>query len=447
MRTHIRWVGKVPAVLLALTLVAAACGTEDEGPGATGGTAPPAEEGPVKVGELAYYTGPFAPYGPSLTADVKFPVLEVINEDPPLGRPWETYHEDIGTVGEGQAARKLVEQIGVDILVSPAHEYRTYRDFILEIVSEQDRPLMPSVHGGTIPKNVGGTPEEPIFRAQGLDEGLGTFGVLYAEEIGVQSIVVFATQVEGFQLAADAAEAAADAVGIEVLDRLNAQAEQASYRTEAERIADLQPDAVIVQAGSVESATLIRQASEAGLSLNWIGETGWIQPEFIGTLTAEPISGQKGIGYAAFSPHTDTPAWEFYQPLWDDNPEYNQYGPATDQYHFSTYDILIITALAVEEGGSYNASDWAPAMFRVTDPPGTVCYTYPDCLELIRAGEDIDYEGVTGPGTFTSGGVNAVTPSVTLFNDDGSVGETILVDANRALEIIEQIAVEAGPDW
>jgi hypothetical protein len=36
---------------------------------------------------------------------------------------------------------------------------------------------------------------------------------------------------------------------------------------------------------------------------------------------------------------------------------------------------------------------------------------------------------------------------VTLFNEDGSVGEEVLVDANRALEIIEAIAVEAGPDW
>jgi branched-chain amino acid transport system substrate-binding protein len=86
-------------------------------------------------------------------------------------------------------------------------------------------------------------------------------------------------------------------------------------------------------------------------------------------------------------------------------------------------------------------------MFEVTDPPGTTCYTYAECLELIRAGEDIDYEGITGPGTFTEGGVNAVTPVVTLFNDDGTVGEEIPVDANRALEIIEAIAVEAPPDW
>ena len=37
-------------------------------------------------------------------------------------------------------------------------------------------------------------------------------------------------------------------------------------------------------------------------------------------------------------------------------------------------------------------------MNAVGEPPGEVCYTYAECLALIRAGNDIDYEGVTGPG-------------------------------------------------
>jgi branched-chain amino acid transport system substrate-binding protein len=269
-------------------------------------------------------------------------------------------------------------------------------------------------------------------------------GALYAGDVGAQSIVIFATQVEGFQLASDAAEKTAAALGIEVLDRIDVPAEQPSYRAEAERIAELNPDAVIVQAGSVESATLIKQAAEAGLSLDWIGETGWIQPEFIGTLGTEPIATQKSIGYAAFAYNDSTPAWEFYQPLWDDTPGYgDEFGPATDQYHFSTYDVMTQTALAVAYAGSYKASAWAPAMSEVGNPPGTMCYSYPECMELIKAGEDIDYEGVTGPGTYSAGGVNAVVQSYTPFNDDGSVGVAILIDPSYALEVLGEIAVEA----
>jgi branched-chain amino acid transport system substrate-binding protein len=438
-----------------LALLAAACGggTAPATPGETAGgtaapgatTAPPATTDPVAVCELAYYTGEFAPYGPSLTADVVFPIEEVINLDPPLGRTWETYHEDIGTVGEAQAARTCLEQRGAEIVVSIAHGYRTYRDFMMEWWQENDSPLGPSVHGGAIPGNLGGKAEEPIFRAQGLDEALGMSGILYADSIDAKNVVVFATQVEGFQLAADAAVLAAEAVGVEVLARIDVPAEQPSYRAEAQRIAGLNPDAVIVQAGSVESATLIKQTAEAGLSLNWIGETGWIQTEFIATLGTAPIASQKGIGFAAFSYDDTTPAWEFFQPLWDNTPGYGDlYGPATDLYHFSTYDLLIQTALAVEYGGSYKASDWAPAMNAVGEGPGEVCYTYADCLALIREGKDIDYEGITGPGTYTDGGVNAVVQAYTPFNADGSSGTPVILDAQRGLEILEQIAIDAS---
>jgi hypothetical protein len=429
---------------MALALLAAACG----GPGASAGgsgAAPSVSDEPVAVCELAYYTGEFGAFGQSLTEDVIFPIEEVINDDPPLGREWELFHEDLGTVGEAQAARTCLEQHGAEIVVSIAHGYRTYRDFMMDWWQENDSPLGPSVHGGAIPGNLGGKAAEPIFRAQGLDEALGMSGILYAETIGAESVVVFATQVEGFQLAANAAENAAEAVGIEVLDRIDVPAEQPSYRAEAQRIADLAPDAVIVQAGSVESASLIRQAAEAGLSLNWIGETGWIQEEFINTLGTDPIASQEAIGFAAFSYNDQTPAWEFFEELWSSTEPYND-EDATGLYHFSTYDLLVQTALAVEYGGSYNASDWAPAMHEVGEEPGEVCYTYADCLALVREGEDIDYEGITGTGTYTDGGVNHVVQAYTPFNEDGTAGAPVLLDAERALEIIEQIVVQAECD-
>jgi len=458
-------------LLFVLSLIAAACSSDDSGGDAADTTAAAAETTttaaaaettttaaatetteamstePVIVCELAYFTGEFAAYGPSLTADVAFPIEEVINAyGAPLGREWQLISEDIGTPGEAQAARICLEQHGAEILVSQAHGYRQYRDYMLEYLAENDTPLGPTVHGGSIPGNLGGVGSEPLFRAQGLDEALGMTGALAAEEAGAASVVVFATQVEGFQLAADAAEKTAAALGIEVLDRMDVPAEQPSYAAEAQRIADLEPDAVIVQAGSVESGTLIKQSAEAGLSLDWIGETGWIQPEFIGTLGTETIATQKSIGYAAFAYNDTTPAWEFYQPLWDNTSGYGadtDFGPATDQYHFSTYDLMTLTALAVEYAGSYAASAWAPAMFEVGDAPGTVCYSYPECMELIKAGEDIDYEGVTGDGTYAAGGINHQVQSYTPFNEDGSVGESVTLDPELAKELQSEISIQA----
>ena len=106
---------------------------------------------------------------------------------------------------------------------------------------------------------------------------------------------------------------------------------------------------------------------------------------------------------------------------------------------------MVQTALAVEAGGSYKASDWAPAMNAVGEA-GEVCYTYADCLALIREGKDIDYEGVTGPGLYTDGGVNAVTPAYLPFNADGTTGEPVLLDAAKGLELLDQIKTKAKCD-
>jgi len=457
-----RW-ARLLTALAALALVASACGSDDGTVSADGGSetseststdestdgeeaSEPVSTEPVTVCELAYYTGDFADFGDQLTGNLKFPIEEVINADPPLGREWQLVSEDLGTVGEGQAARACLERHEAEIVVSIAHGYREYRDFMLEYWEENDSPIVPSVHGGAIPGNLGGTAEEPIFRAQGVEAALGTSGMMYAETIGAQTAVIFQTEVEGFTLASDAAEGAADAVGIEILARIRTQASQPSYRAQVEEIADLNPDVVIVQAGTIDSGTLIKQAAEAGLSLQWIGETGWTSPEFMSTLGADLVSTQQSIGYAAFAPDTTTDAWGFYEPA-----VINAYGEdvedtdtpwATpgDLYMFSTYDVMVHTALAVEYAGSLKASEWAPAMRAVGSAPGTACYTYEGCLELIRAGEDVDYSGVTGSGDYTAGGVNNVAAAYTPFNDDGTQGEAVFLDATRSNEIVDAVA-------
>ena len=85
-------------------------------------------------------------------------------------------------------------------------------------------------------------------------------------------------------------------------------------------------------------------------------------------------------------------------------------------------------------------------MRAVGSAPGTVCYTYLECLELIRAGEDVDYEGVTGSGDYTAGGVNNVTSAYTPFNSDGTTGTAVILDPVRSLEIIDAIATQAECD-
>ncbi|MFV2065146.1 MAG: ABC transporter substrate-binding protein, partial [Chloroflexota bacterium] len=186
------------------------------------------EEEPIVVGHLNYYTGDFADVGPWFQGLVDFTV-DVINEDPPLKRPFVVLDEDIGTVGEGAVARRLIDSDGVDILLNPAHNYLSYRDYVRDL---ENPPLMPSVHGGSIIPSVGGTAEEPIFRGAPQDTGQATAAVLYAKELGAESIAIVATELEGSQLQKQGAIVAAEELGLAVPIILDLATDQPSYRAE-----------------------------------------------------------------------------------------------------------------------------------------------------------------------------------------------------------------------
>ena len=86
------------------------------------------DNNPILVGHLTYHTGPFTDVGPWFDGVTEF-TLEIINENPPLGRELVLINEDIGTIGEARAARKLVEFDGVEVLLNSAHGYGYYRDW------------------------------------------------------------------------------------------------------------------------------------------------------------------------------------------------------------------------------------------------------------------------------------------------------------------------------
>ncbi len=306
---------------------------------------------------------------------------------------------------------------------------------MMEWWQENDSPLGPSVHGGAIPGNLGGKAAEPIFRAQGLDEALGISGILYAEDVGAKTVVIFATQVEGFQLAADAAEEAAGSVGIQVLaaHRRSGRAAVLPGRGPEDR----RPEARRRHrpGGIVESATLIKEAQR--------------QPEPVAQLDRRDRLDQKRVhqyaGHRADrrrrrasasprSPSTRRP----------------RRGTSSRRCGTRRSPSVAETARAVPlldlrpdgpdgpgRRGRRVATRQATGRRRCSRSAtrrGDVCYTYADCLKLIREGKDIDYEGVTGPGQYSDGGVNAVIQAYTRSTRTARRGSPSPRRRRRALE-------------
>jgi ABC-type branched-subunit amino acid transport system substrate-binding protein len=72
-------------------------------------------------------------------------------------------------------------------------------------------------------------------------------------------------------------------------------------------------------------------------------------------------------------------------------------------YAGESYDSAVLIALAAQTARSSKGVDLAKYINSITSG-GEKCTSYKDCLALVKAGKDVDYDGITGPLAFTDAG-------------------------------------------
>jgi branched-chain amino acid transport system substrate-binding protein len=94
-------------------------------------------------------------------------------------------------------------------------------------------------------------------------------------------------------------------------------------------------------------------------------------------------------------------------------------------YGAETYDAIIITALAAAVAGTDDAAVFATEINGVTKD-GTKCTSFEECIALVDAGEDIDYDGQGGPYEFVDAGEPAAASFRVATYDGGATPNTDL---------------------
>jgi hypothetical protein len=134
-------------------------------------------------------------------------------------------------------------------------------------------------------------------------------------------------------------------------------------------------------------------------------------------------------GFAGTTPFGEITE-EFIDRLCAIDPELTDLNYATE-----TYDAVIISALAAIAAGT-DGIEHASEINGITRD-GTKCTTFAECAALLEAGEDIDYDGVSGPLTFAGNG----EPIVATYG-------LLKMGANNRIDIsqTEYITVEGPPE-
>lgn len=119
--------------------------------------------------------------------------------------------------------------------------------------------------------------------------------------------------------------------------------------------------------------------------------------------------------------------------------------PALKDYSYAaeTYDSVVVIALAVEVAKT-DGIEFASEINGVTRG-GEKCTSYASCLELINAGTDIDYDGVSGPLEFSGNGEpTQASYGVQVFDENNRIDDskTTFVEAAAPADAdVDQVPV------
>ena len=182
--------------------------------------------------------------------------------------------------------------------------------------------------------------------------------------------------------------------GGEVVESFTYDPQAPTFEAEVDRIVSANPEALVL-IGFEESSQILQTLFEAGFTAD--AKQIYLVDGNIGNALGQQLPTGSLVGVRGTLPAAEIET-DFRERLLEVDPELIDYS-----YGPETYDAVIIIALATAIAGTDDPAAIAAKINGVTRD-GTKCTTFAECMELIEAGENIDYDGPSGPQTFSPAG-------------------------------------------
>ena len=412
---------RVGAILVGLTLVAAACGSDDDssdesastteasGDGGEAGDGSCETDGVLTVGTILPVTGDLSFLGPPEIAGADLAVQDINAAGGVLGADVVLEQGDSGDTTTDTANLEVDRLLaaGSDVVVGAASSAvsKTVIDKITGSCVIQFSPANTSPDFTTYDDNGLFFRTAPSDLLQGrvlanlvLEDGAETASVLYRQEsYGVGLAEAFQENFTGSGGTID--EFLAYAVDTE------------SFDAEIDALVEAGSDAIVV-IGFAESASILTTMNERGVGPSDLAVYG-----VDGNLGVESEMSDPSIleGMKFTTPSVDLATISDFTDRLDAEGDMG----GVYAYGAETYDSIVITALAAAVAGSDDPSAIAAEINGVT-AGGEKCTTYADCIALVDAGTDIDYDGLGGPYEFVEAGEPAAASfRIALYGPEG----------------------------
>jgi ABC-type branched-subunit amino acid transport system substrate-binding protein len=397
------------AVALAATaLVLSACGDDEpegaEEPDETSETSAPAPtgDGVFRVGTLLPQTGDLAFLGPPEFAGVDLAIEDINAAGGVLGQPIEGIKADSGD-GTPDIAGAEVDKLlsaKVDTIIGAAASGVSVSviDKITGAGVVHFSPANTAAGFDTYDDN------GLYFRTAPSDVLQGEILANLVVEDGHENVAIMGRQDFYGEGLAEQTQAVLEEKGATVSEFVLYAADAQNFTAEVNKVAASQPDAIVMVSFN-ETTKIIPQLIAKG-----VGPQD-VQIYFVdGNLADYSAENFDLTGVKGTAPGAAEPDAEFEARLREDP-------TVTDlTYGAESYDAVIISALAAIAAGDDSGVAVGSEIVNVTRD-GTECASFEECAALLEDGEDIDYQGKSGPTDMTdSGSLIAGTYGINLYD-------------------------------
>lgn len=404
-------------------------GTADDGAAGTddgaAGTAAAGGDGEFSFGFILPETGALAFLGPPQIEAIKLAVQDINEAGGVLGAevpaPVEGDEGDQATVAQASADRILGQ--GVSAIIGAAASSRS-----LDIIDRVTGAGVMQCSGSNTAPTFTDYEDDGLYVRTAPSDALQ--GPILANTIvndGWSNVAIVAQADDYGRGLANATAEALENAGATVALNDTFDPAASEFNSVVESMLSSDADAYVIIAFE-QGVQILQGLIEQGITPADYGiyaADGMRNPD-LGTLVNESdpsvLAGMKGTAPASAENAEFLESLAEFAPDLGDN---TQFAP-------QIYDCAVTIALAAEAAGSANAEDFKAEVANVTKD-GTECTSFEECKGLLEDGEDIDYQGVSGPLDFTDAGEpGRASIEVYGFDDSGEFESIETVESNPA---------------
>lgn len=379
----------------------------------------------VKIAALQSLTGDLGTYGGPMTDAIELAVKEINENGGVLGGELRLIVEDTQTseVHAVDAANKLVKVDKVPVIIGTTGSGPS--SAIIGITTGNEIVQISSSNTGV---EFTDYPDDDFYfrtcpsdALQGramvrlaLDEGYKTAATLVLNNpygIGFEDVFC-----ESFKKR-----------GGEVIESVRYDPAQTIFDSEVARVVSKNPDFVMLVAYPQTGSVILRTAYEKGQldgEVDWLLSEG-LRDENLAEMVGKNESGKyivAGLIGTTPDPRAAGPAYEDFKQRFTE-----EYGKEPSTYCSNSYDAAAVVALAMEQAGDASGRAIRDNLRSVANPPGVEVSDIAEALDLIRQGQEINYQGASSEITFDESGDVSGRYAIWSIDDDGSIrfGRTI----------------------